>query len=90
MLPPLLVTLPQMVRPARQLPCAHPASEHLVATASDLSIIAYRGCAIALGGRWDAKTSSALRCPHTFPRAATPDGTRALPHSPPMSRVIPR
>ena len=26
-----------------------------------------------------AKPSSALRCPHTFPRAATPDGTRALP-----------
>ena len=25
-----------------------------------------------------AKPSSALRCPHTFPRAATPDGTRAL------------
>ena len=82
MLPPLLVTLPQMVRPARQLPCAHPASEHLVATASDLSIIAYRGCAIALGGRsrCSAKTSSALRCPHTCPAAATPDGTRALPN----------
>ena len=26
-----------------------------------------------------AKPSSALRCPHTFPRAATPVGTRALP-----------
>ena len=25
-----------------------------------------------------AKPSSALRCPHTFPRAAAPDGTRAL------------
>ena len=26
-----------------------------------------------------AKPSSALQCPHTFPRAATPVGTRALP-----------
>jgi len=79
MLTPLLVTLPQMVRPARQLPCAHPASEHLAATASDLSIIAYR-LRHCIGRQVQRKTSSALRCPHTCPAAATPDGTRALPN----------
>ena len=57
-------------------PCAHPSTRRRLL--SPLSCIAY-GWAIALGGRWDAKTSSSLRCPHTFPRAATPDGTRALP-----------
>ena len=67
---------PKLVRPTRQPPCAHPSTRRRLL--SPLSCIAY-GWAIALGGRWDANTSSALFCPHTFPRAATPDGARALP-----------
>ena len=54
---------PQMVRPTRQPPCAHPSTRRLPRpTAPSL----LTGCAIGLGGRWNAKPSSALRCPTHF------------------------
>ena len=63
--------------------CARPGSplrpsEHPAATAPDVSFTV-TGCAIALGDRWNATPSSALRYADTLPCATTTDGTRALP-----------
>ena len=60
---------PKLVRPTRQPPCAHPSTRRRLL--SPLSCIAY-GWAIALGGRWDAKISSALFFPHSGPPAPHP------------------
>ena len=54
---------PKMVRPTRQPPCAHPSTRRRSRPAAPSLIT---GCAIALGGRWNAKTSSALQCPARF------------------------
>ena len=60
-----------------QPPCAPPSTRRRSRPSSPSLIT---GCAIASGDRCSAKNSSALRCPHTCPAAATPDGTRALPN----------